>query len=345
MKETLRRRARAFGFDDCRFTSAAPPASLDRFERWLAAGQDGEMTYLARSLPKRADPGRVLPGVQTIVVVAAHYAGPGVAPAGSTGVVAAYARHADYHTVLAAPLRELAAAIDVLGGPGTRSLAYVDTGPILERDLAQRAGLGFIGKHTNLIRPRGGNWFLIGEILTTLALAPDAPETNRCGRCTRCLAACPTGAIHAPFELDARRCIAYLTIELRGPIPEPLRPAIGRRIFGCDDCLAACPWNRFAQAGALLGPHARADLSQPDLLELLALDAAAFRQRFGDTPLARAKHAGFQRNVCVALGNCGDPQALPALDRAARTGPPLVAEHARWAMAQIGAHGRAPGSR
>ena len=208
-----------------------------------------------------------------------------VTSAATTGIIARYARFADYHDVLGGRLKSLTEFVNQLGGPQTRSLWYVDTGPLLERDLAQRAGLGFVGKHTNVISRRLGNWIFLAEILTTLELAPDMPEKNHCGNCTRCLAACPTNAITAPFQLDARKCISYLTIELKGAIPVELRPAIGNRIFGCDDCLAVCPWNKFAREGRLMRPHARADLRQPDLLELLQLDEAGFKARFAGTPL------------------------------------------------------------
>jgi epoxyqueuosine reductase len=237
--------------------------------------------------------------------------------------------------VLADRLKALSAFIDQLGGPGTRSLWYVDTGPLLERDLAQRAGLGFAGKHTNLISRTLGNWFFISEIITTLALPPDEPEKNRCGTCTQCLDACPTHASTAPFQLDARRCISYLTIELKGSIPEEFRPAIGNRIYGCDICLEVCPWNRFAREGSIMKDHQRHDLDQPALLELLALDDAAFKLRFAGTPLLRTKRRGVLRNVCVALGNVGDESALPALERAAMDHEPLVREHALWAIEQI----------
>jgi epoxyqueuosine reductase len=250
-------------------------------------------------------------------------------------VVARYARYADYHDVLAEKLKSLTAFIDGAAGPDGRSLWYVDTGPLLERDLAQRAGLGFVGKHTNLIGRKLGNWFFLSEILTTAELEPDAPEHNRCGHCTRCLAACPTGAITAPFALDARRCISYLTIELKGSIPIELRPAIGNRIYGCDDCLAACPWNKFAREGRIMRDHARSDLDAPDLLELLALDPAAFKQRFADSPILRTKRRGLLRNVCVALGNTGQGSALPALERALADPEPLIAEHAAWAIGEI----------
>ena len=208
-------------------------------------------------------------------------------------------------------------------------------GPLLERDLAQRAGLGFVGKHTNLISRTLGNWFFLAEILTTLDLEPDSPEKNRCGTCTRCLTACPTEAIVAPFQLDARRCISYLTIELKGSIPVELRPAIGNRIYGCDDCLAVCPWNKFAVEGRLMKPHARTDLATPDLLQLLALDDGGFKQRFASTPMLRTKRRGILRNVCVALGNVGSADALSALEKSSRDPEPLIAEHARWAIGQI----------
>jgi epoxyqueuosine reductase len=282
-----------------------------------------------------------------VIVLAASYAAAEPEPerAGPPpGVVARYARFRDYHAVLGERLEALAAFVNRLGGPDTRSRWYVDTGPVLEREWAQRAGVGFIGKHTNLISRRFGNWIFLGEILTTLELEPDAPEQNHCGRCTRCIEACPTRAIVAPFQLDARRCISYLTIELKGPIPPELRPAIGNRIFGCDDCLAVCPWNRFAREGQLMRSHARPELAAPDLLELLELDDAAFRARFADTPLSRVKRRGLRRNVCVALGNVGDAATLPALERAAADADPLVAEHARWAIQQIAMRNQSAGS-
>jgi len=253
----------------------------------------------------------------------------------AAGIIARYAQFTDYHDILGAALKTLTEHILQLGGPGTAALWYVDTGPLLERDLAQRAGLGFTGKHTNLISRRLGNWLFLSEIITTLELKPDPPANNHCGSCTRCLAACPTNAITAPFQLDARRCISYLTIELKGPIPVELRPAIGNRIFGCDDCLAVCPWNRFARAGGLMQPHARADLQSPGLVELLRLDEAGFKTRFANTPLLRTKRRGLLRNVCVALGNTADATALPHLEKAARDPEPLIAEHARWAIEQI----------
>ena len=337
MKAAVRARARELGFDACRVTSADPPGTAGQFQAWLAAGRQGGMAYLARNAAKRADPQSVLPGARSVICLAASYPADEQPPppASPRGLVARYARFADYHDVLAEKLRALTEFVNALGGPDTKSLWYVDTGPILERDLAQRAGLGFVGKHTNLIGRALGNWFFLAEILTALELEPDPPERNRCGSCTRCLATCPTGAIVEPFVLDARLCISYLTIELKGSIPVELRPAIGNRIFGCDDCLEACPWNRFARAGRLMRDHRRPELATPDLVELLSLDEAAFKARFAGTPLSRAKRRGLLRNVCVALGNLGNPACLPALRRAASDPEPLIAEHAQWAIERI----------
>jgi epoxyqueuosine reductase len=338
MKAALRVRARELGFDDCRVTAADAPESATRFRQWLDEGRQGEMAWLERNAAKRVDPQQVLPGARSIITLAASYHIANCRWLNAdwqSGVVARYACYRDYHNPLGQRLKLLSQFVNQLGGAGTRSLWYVDTGPLLERDLAQRAGLGFIGKHTNLISRRLGNWILLSEIITTLELDPDSPERNRCGSCTRCIAACPTEAITGPFRLDARRCISYLTIELRGPIPVELRRAMGNRIFGCDDCLAVCPWNRFAQAGQLMKTHERPDLARPDLRELLALDEAGFKRRFGGTPMLRTGRRGLRRNVCVALGNTGDERAVLALQEAASDPDPLVSEHARWAIDQI----------
>ena len=351
MKEAIRQRARELGFDECRFTTAQPPASASQFEDWLDTGGHGDMAYLPRTAGRRVNPQLVLPGARSVIALAASYVQGDEcrvtsdvnrtsvprhpSPVTRHAVVARYARFEDYHDVIGERLKTLTAFVNQLGGAGTRSLWYVDTGPVLERDLAQRAGVGFIGKHTNVISRRLGNWIFLAEILTTLELAADAPEKNRCGACARCLTACPTGAITAPFRLDARRCISYLTIELKGAIPPELRPAIGNRIFGCDDCLAVCPWNRFAAEGRLMKPHARPDLATPDLVDLLKLDEAGFKARFAGTPILRARRRGLLRNVCVALGNVGDASARPALDKASRDADPLLAEHAQWAIAQM----------
>jgi epoxyqueuosine reductase len=328
MKEKIRQRALELGFDDCRFTTAAAPDSAGKFQDWLAGKQHGEMAWLERTALKRSDPQKVLSGAKGIICC--H-----LSPVTRHASIARYARFDDYHDVLGERLKELTRFVNQLGGAETHSLWHVDTGPLLERDFAQRAGLGFIGKHTNLISRRFGNWILLGEIITTLELESDAPEKNHCGNCVRCIEACPTRAITAPFQLDARRCISYLTIELKGPIPVELRPAIGNRIFGCDDCLAVCPWNRFAREGQMMKAHAHLELTAPDLMELLQLDEAGFKSRFAGTPILRTKRRGLLRNVCVALGNTGDKSALPALQKATGDSEPLIAEHARWAVEQI----------
>jgi len=338
MKEPIRQRALELGFDDCRFATAAAPARAAEFQNWLAERRHGEMAWLERNAARRIDPQKVLAGAKSIIVLAISYE---IETPNSeirnprAGIVARYARFTDYHEVLGERLKQLTGFVNQLGGAGTRSLWYVDTGPLLERDHAQRAGLGFVGKHTNLISRRFGNWILLAEIITSLELEPDEPEKNYCGNCTRCIEACPTQAITAPFQLDARRCISYLTIELKGSIPVELRPAIGNRIFGCDDCLAACPWNRFAREGRMMKAQARTELTAPDLVDLLQLDDTGFKSRFAGTPILRTKRRGLLRNVCVALGNTGDASALPALQKAVQDPEPLIAEHARWAVAQI----------
>jgi len=347
MKETIRSKALDLGFDDCRFTTSAPPESGRQFTQWIESGGHGAMGYLSRNADKRIDPQKVLPGAKSVVCVALNYGlGRGQSaecrvhmPESPSpplrGSVARYARHKDYHDIMGEKLRDLVFFMERQSDTETRSLWYVDTGPVLEREFAQRAGIGFVGKHTNVISRQLGNWILLGEILTTLELEPDASEKNRCGTCTRCIAACPTKAITAPFKLDARLCISYLTIELKGSIPMELRPAVGDRVFGCDDCLEVCPWNRFASESRVMKQQIRPGLNRPDLLELLALDDAAFRQRFRGTPIERSKRRGLLRNVCVALGNVGDEQALPGLEQATRDREPLIAEHAQWAMERI----------
>jgi epoxyqueuosine reductase len=341
LKHQIRNKAIELGFDLCGVTSADRPEGAAFFEKWIERQHHGEMAYLARNAHKRVNLQRVLPEARSVLTLATSYYQRPISgeSSGSTGaargLIARYARYKDYHDVLGARLKVLSQFIDESGGAGSRSLWYVDTGPVLERDLAQRAGLGFIGKHTNLISPGLGNWFFLSEVITTVKLEPDQPQGNKCGTCSRCLTACPTDAITAPFHLDARRCISYLTIELKGPIPEPLRPAIGNRIYGCDDCLDACPWNRFAREGAIMKEHAVADLAAPDLMELLSLDDVGFKTRFAGTPVLRTKRRGFLRNVCVALGNIGDAAALPALQRVAQDPDPLIAEHAKWAIEQI----------
>ena len=342
LSEAIKAKASDLGFALCGITSADPPPRHRHYARWLAEGNAGEMLYLHRQEPKRGDLEKVLPGAKSVVCVAFNYSpddgmsSPAPSDERLGGMVARYARFDDYHETIWARLNTLLAFI-CEEAPGASGKIYCDTGPITERDLAMRAGLGWIGKHTNLISRRLGNWFFLGEILLDIDLPTDSPETTHCGSCSRCLPACPTGAITAPYTLDARRCISYLTIELKGSIPIELRPLIGTRIYGCDDCLSVCPWNKFARAATDDSVRPRTDLAAPDLLELLALDDEAFRHKFKNSPIKRTKRRGLLRNVCVALGNLGDVRAIPALTWAAQEDPePLIREHAAWALERIG---------
>ena len=314
-----------------------PTPTWDAYRTWVAQGYAGEMTYLARpdALARRQNPRYILPATKSVLVVAASYAGPHLTePPPLHGRVSRYAWGADYHRWLLARLESLVRRIaDESGDFPYR--CYVDTGPLLERAWAQASGLGWIGKNTNLIHPRRGSFLFLGVALLGVALPPTpVPAFPRCGTCTRCLDACPTGALVAPGVLDARRCIAYLTIEHRGAIPVALRPLIGDRVFGCDTCQDVCPWNRrplLAHAGATVPLTATLDLP-----ELLALDKAAFRVRFRHTPLWRATWRGLARNAASVLGNRADPAARPALARAAASHPDaMVREHAAWALAQL----------
>jgi epoxyqueuosine reductase len=334
LKRQILERAQALGFDSCKVASAAPPRHAAEFRRWLRDGGAGEMEWMSRGEEKRCDLQKILPGARSVIVVALSYFQGEQAPqpfGRATGRVARYAWGDDYHEVMLRKLEKLSAFLSQHGG---RQKCYVDTGPILERDHAAEAGVGWHGKSTMLIDPKLGTWFFLGEILTTLELAADTPQEPRCGSCQRCLVACPTGAITEPHRLDARRCISYLTIELKGSIPLELRPLIGDRIYGCDDCLDACPWNRFASASREAAFSARPAAGMR-LRDYLALDEAKFRDLFRGSPIKRIKRRGFLRNVCVALGNVGTHADLPALERAAADVEPLIAEHATWAIAQI----------
>jgi epoxyqueuosine reductase len=339
----IKRQARALGFDLVGISPAAPPPHAAFFQDWLAGGLHGEMSWLARNADKRVAPATVLPAARSIVVTGLNYYAGDHPPDDPGGRIARYAwGAADYHDRLGEMLERLAAAMRALGGADTATRWYVDTGPVLERDLAQRAGIGFIGKHTNLINRGLGNWIFLGVVLTTLELPADPPEREYCGTCRRCIDVCPTNAIVGPYQLDARLCISYLTIELKGSIPLQLRSVIGDRIFGCDDCLEVCPWNRFAKQSPVKEFQRR---ELPPLSEFLSWDEKKFREFFRGTPIARIKRRGFLRNVCVALGNVGDESALPALTRALQDPEPLVREHAAWAITRIRArHPAAPGT-
>jgi len=327
----LKARATELGLDVCGITSADPARQAAFYRQWAAEGQAGEMQWLAREPERRSDPRLVLPGARSIVVAGLNYWQP--QPKGR-GRVARYALGEDYHDVL---LEKLDALVAEMASAGATSKVYVDTGPVLEKPLAERSGVGWQGKNTMLIHPKLGPWLFLGEILTTLELEPDAPQQDHCGSCSRCITACPTGAITAPYQLDARRCIAYLTIELKGSIPEELRPLIGDRVYGCDECLDVCPWNRFAQTTREARFLAPEETERRDRLHaLLEMTQAEFKRRFARSPILRVKRRGLLRNVCVVLGNIGTADDLPALEMAVRHEEPLVREHAAWAIAQIG---------
>jgi epoxyqueuosine reductase len=381
LTQAVKAEAHRLGFELVGVTTPDPPPHASVFQRWLEAGRQGQMAYLAteRSRQRRSDPPQILPECRSILLLGARYptpmievfkgeqpslavppaspnfgrgggeeggvvrAGEPQPPAGLTGKVAAYAWGDDYHDLLVERLRLLVEFIQAQVGRPVPNRWYTDTGPVLERDLAQRAGLGWIGKNTCLIHPQMGSYFLLAEILLGLNLEPDQPfAADRCGSCTRCLEACPTACILPDRTLDARRCISYLTIELKGPIPPDLRPQMGDWVFGCDVCQQVCPWNlRFAPA-----PHqppaveplaARPGLPLPDLVEELSLSPQAFNRKFKGSPVKRAKRRGYLRNVAVALGNSRDRRTVPALaESLAGDSEPLVRLHAAWALGQIG---------
>lgn len=361
LAELIANAAYALGFDLIGVAPAGPSPDAARYQQWLAAGFGGEMAYLARRALERADPRTLLPEARSLIVLGAsyftHQLPAAVRDDPSRGLIAAYAWGDDYHDVLKPLLFELDAAIRAASGRTAPGRAYVDSGPVLERSWAQEAGLGFIGKNTCLIAPRQGSWTFLAVLLVPEEVSrftfqvpggrgQGAEATDRCsctcGACTRCLDVCPTGAFPAPYVLDARRCISYLTIELKGPTPHELRPRLGNWIFGCDLCQEVCPYNRrFARPARLAALAGRPEMAAPRLLDLLALDEAGFRRRFRASPVVRAKRRGLLRNVCVALGNWGDPAAAPGLAEALHDPEPLVRGHAAWALGRI----EAPGAR
>jgi len=339
IRDDIRGRALALGFDAVGFAEASlGPEARERLGAFLAAGHHGDMGWLAERSEQRSHPQALWPEARSVVSLGVSYAPDGdpLAAVGQPerGNISVYARHRDYHDMVKGMLKHLAQHIAARHGAAVK--VFTDTAPVMEKPLAQRAGLGWQGKHTNLVSRTHGSWLFLGEVYTTLDLPPDPPHADRCGSCARCMAACPTDAFPAPYRLDATRCIAYLTIEHAGPIPLELRPAMGNRVYGCDDCLAACPWNRFAAATRHAKLQAREDLAAPDLARLAALDDAGFRAMFAGSPVKRSGRDRLVRNVMVAVGNSGD-RALAA-SAAARTGDgsPVVAEAASWALARLG---------
>jgi epoxyqueuosine reductase len=318
-------------------SSAPPGPEADHLQQWLDEGRHGEMRWLERDPARRADPRLVLDGARSVVSIGMPYY-QGSLPSGSpdrpTGRIARYALGDDYHDVMLAKVREVAALLD---DPDARP--YVDTGPVMEKPRAQQAGLGWTGKHTNLVSRRHGSWHFLGAVVTRVEVEPSDPHEDQCGTCRSCLDVCPTGAIDPenPYEIDARRCISYLTIELRGPIPRDLRPLIGTWIFGCDLCLDVCPWNRFAEPTREERFRPRDELVAPVLEDLLAWDQATFSRVLKGSSIKRTKRRGLLRNVAVALGNAGDRGAIPTLARTlAEESEPLIRGHAAWALGVLG---------
>ena len=338
MREAIRAEALAAGFDVVRFTAAHGPDDMrDRLRDFLAEGRHGDMAWMANNESRRADPVALWPDAKSIIVVGLNY-GPADDPLATLGerdrgAVSVYARGDDYHDIIKKKLRHLAEFVARRFSAEVK--LFVDTAPVMEKPIAEAAGLGWQGKHTNLVSREFGSWLFLGSIFTTLELASDAPETDHCGQCRRCLDVCPTGAFPAPYQLDARRCISYLTIEHKGHIGREFRAAMGNRIYGCDDCLAVCPWNKFASASREMQLRARAELQRPRLADLVALTDESFRMVFRASPIKRIGRDRFVRNVLIAIGNSGD--RILAAHARARLGDSsaLVRAMAVWALSRL----------
>jgi len=348
-REELRARLHALGFDEVRFAAVVRPAGASLHD-WLGGGLHADMHWLERTAAKRTDADLVLAGARTVILLGVNYAFPGPPRPAGDPIWARYAQHEDYHDTIKPGLVAAGRVLEEVAGLTAADYRYyTDTGPVLERGWAARAGLGFLGKNGMLISRRHGNWLFLASILTRAAIAPDAPLRVRrrpprgpeepagllCGKCTRCLDACPTAAFPRPGVVDARRCISYQTIENKGMIPRELRPGIGTRVYGCDVCLEVCPWNRFAQAGRSVLLVARRELADLGLAELLALTPERFAAVFRRTAVKRLKLTGLLRNACVAAGNAGDPALRPALVALATHASPVVRAHAVWAVFRL----------
>ncbi|TCI00556.1 tRNA epoxyqueuosine(34) reductase QueG [Roseococcus sp. SYP-B2431] len=336
--EAVRAEAIAQGFDVARFTQALlPETARARLDAFLDAGAHGSMGWLEGRRAQRAQPRMLWPEAVSVIALGLNY-GPAYDPLASLAergraTISAYAQGRDYHDLVKKRLKALGGWM-VRRFKGSELKVFVDTAPVMEKPLAAQAGLGWQGKHTNLVSRTHGSWLFLGEIYTTLDLAPDRPETDHCGNCRACLESCPTAAFPAPYRLDARRCISYLTIEHHGPIPHEFREAMGNRIYGCDDCLAACPWNKFARASAEMQLAPRSEIAPP-LSVLAALDDAAFRARYSGSPIKRIGRDRFTRNVLNAIGNSGDAALLPTARALCEDADPTVAEAARWAVERL----------
>lgn len=331
IKRNIQRIASELGFSDCRIAEARPATHASAYRQWVDDGCAGEMGWLERNVDRRVSPQEVLPGAKSMVCLALNYY-PGEQE-GKDYKIARYAWNEDYHDIIEDMLRDLNAAMEEMGGT---QRFYVDTGPVLERDFASDAGLGWNGKSTVQIHREYGTWTFLCELITTLELAPDPAQSSFCGKCTACIDHCPTGAITGPHRVDARRCISYLTIEHHGSIPVELRGMMGDRIYGCDKCLEVCPWNRFAQVSRETKLHARKAIFDHTLRDFLTLSVEEFRDVFAKSPIKRIKRERFLRNVCVGLGNTGTLEDVPHLEASIeRENSELIKEHAKWAISEI----------
>jgi len=343
VKEAIRARALGLGFDAVGFAAPqAVAAARRRLAEFLARGWHGDMAWMASTAARRGDPRALWSGVRSVVVLGLNYGPPSDPLAAldepARGAVSCYARGRDYHKVIGTRLKALGRWLHEAHGAEVKS--FVDTAPVLEKPLAQAAGLGWQGKHTNLVSRDFGSWLFLGELFTSLELAADAAEGDRCGSCRACLEVCPTGAFPAPYQLDARRCISYLTIEHKGHIAPEFRAAIKNRVFGCDDCLAVCPWNKFARASAEAAFEPRAELDSSRLAALAALDDGAFRRRFSASPVKRLGRDRFLRNVLIAIGNSGDKGLAAVAEGLLAEPSPLVRAMAVWALARLAGEAR-----
>jgi epoxyqueuosine reductase len=340
LSTAIRAHALAQGFDACRFTNASLPELTGmRLEEAVMQGRHGTMEWMAQTLPRRRDPRAMWPQARSVIVLGMNY-GPDHNPLEilaqrSSGAISVYAQNRDYHDVIKGRLKHVAQAVASLTGAQVK--VFVDTAPLMEKPLAAQAGIGWQGKHTNLVSRDFGSWLFLGLILSEAHLPAGEPMEDHCGNCRACLDVCPTNAFPAPYQLDARRCISYLTIEHKGPVPHEFRAAIGNRIYGCDDCLAVCPWNKFASTAREAKLQARADLIAPALAQLAALDDAAFRAHFSGSPVKRIGRNRFIRNVLIAIGNSADPMLLESASPHLRDPDPLVRGAAVWALSRLAA--------